>query len=226
MSEKQAATVVNVEELLRGDLPPKLAERIRAADVNNDGSLSIDELLDVMRSEERAVADRKLMRNFLIALVVAVLVLVATLCGTVYAIVKLTQEVNDDEGVLVSSTTGTPMATGSAYMEMGPSALYKYPNPSLLQSFDSVVLSNPDGDTMYKISKIVATPNVSATVYTADGTTIQADESGLYQIEEGAPNGSRRRLLEEYGDCYLYGKFGFHKPIPSSESNSGSEMSW
>jgi len=123
MSEKQAATDVNVEELLRGDLPPKLAERIRAADVNNDGSLSIDELLDVMRSEERAVADRKLMRNFLIALVVAVLVLVATLCGTVYAIVKLTQEVNDDDGVLVSSTTVTPMATGSAYLEMGPSAL-------------------------------------------------------------------------------------------------------
>ena len=45
----------------------------------------------------------RLFRNFLIALV-----------GAVYGIVKLTDEVDDNNGVLVSANTGSVMATGKA----------------------------------------------------------------------------------------------------------------
>jgi hypothetical protein len=101
--------VVDVELLLHsGAIPPNLADRIRAADANQDGRLSVLELanmVEVMRREQKAVDDRKLFRNILLILLAAVLVLIATLCGTVYGIVKRTQEVNDQDGLLVSTST-------------------------------------------------------------------------------------------------------------------------
>ena len=195
MPTKDETTSVNVQELLRSEaISPKLAARIQAADINNDGSLSIDELLEVMRSEERAVSDRKLMRNFLIALVVAVLILIATLCGTVYAIVKLTQEVNDSNGVLVSSTTGQPMSTGGMRLQLEADSLYRYPDPALLQSFESVVIPSDTGDTMYRIARIEAQPNTSALIYTVDGTMIEVDDSGMSILDKDAPAGSARKL--------------------------------
>lgn len=208
MPSKGDTTSVNVQELLRSEaISPKLAARIQAADVNNDGILSIDELFEVMRSAERAVSDRKLMRNFLIALVAAVLILIATLCGTVYAIVKLTQEVNDNNGVLVSTATKQPMSTGGLRLQMGVDSLFKYPNPSVLESFDSLVLSSEEGDTLYKVAKIVAQRNTSATVYTVDGTVIEVDETGMSIIDKDAPAGSARRLnSRRNGTRLVFGK--------------------
>ena len=197
MPAKGDTTSVSVQELLRSQtISPKLAARIQEADINQDGSLSIDELLEVIRSEERAVSDRKLMRNFLIALLVAVLILIATLCGTVYAIVKLTQEVNDNNGVLVSASTGQPMSTGRMHIQLGADSLYRYPNPVLLQSFEALVLPSDDGDTMYRVAKIVSQPNVSATIYTVDGTVIEVDDSGMSIVDKDAPAGSARRLSD------------------------------
>lgn len=195
MPTKGETASVSVQELLRSQtISPKLAARIQEADINQDGNLSIEELLEVIRSEERAVSDRKLMRNFLIALVVAVLILIATLCGTVYAIVKLTQEVNDNNGVLVSSSTGQPMSTAAKYLQLSPDSLYRYPDPSLLQSFEALVLPSDDGDTMYRVAKIVSKRNDSATVYTIDGTVIEVDDSGMSIVDKDAPAGSARRL--------------------------------
>eukprot|EP00889_Picochlorum_renovo_P002209 jgi/Picre1/29239/NNA_004631.t1 len=53
-------TVVDVESLLRScsmkGLSPKVAERIRQADVDHDGALSVDELIEVIRTEMQAVS--------------------------------------------------------------------------------------------------------------------------------------------------------------------------
>lgn len=195
----KAGNLVDVDLLLRsGGVPPGLAQRIRAADTNQDGSLSVEELVEVMRSEQRAVGDRRLMRRILVALGVAVLVLVATLCGTVYAIVKLTQEVNDNDGVLVSASTGEVMSTGLAQRQLEASRLYRYADPEELRSVESVLVpSAQDGDgsvTMFRVSKITAVPNVGATVHTVDGTTLEVDDSGLYVVEPGEGGGSGRRL--------------------------------
>ncbi|KAI8108671.1 hypothetical protein M9435_005088 [Picochlorum sp. BPE23] len=201
-----SACLVDVEVLLRsGAVPPGLAQRIRAADANQDGSLSVEELVEVMRSEQRAVGDRRLMRNFAAALFVAVLVLVATLCGTVYAIVKLTQEVNDNDGVLVSASTGEVMSTGLAQQRVEASRLYRFADPEELRSVESVLVpSAEDGSvTMFRVSKIRAVPNVSATVYTVDGTTLEVDDAGLVVVEQGDEGGaSGRRLLLFADDPY------------------------
>lgn len=196
-SEKVNGIVVEVEQLVKctESISPGLAQRIREADVDHDGSLSMTELVEVMRSEQKAVADRKLFRNFLIVLLIAMLVLITTLCGTVYAIVKLTQEVHDDNGVLVSSSTGDVMSTGLIQEAVNISQIFRFENPEVLRSIESLILPSAEGVTMYRIAKISVVPNNHATVYTDDGTVLEVDDSGIYAVETDKPAGSGRRLL-------------------------------
>lgn len=202
MAEKEvsAKPVVNVQQLLDtiSTSSSKLAARIREADLDNDGSLSMEELVEVIRSEQQAIGDRKLLRYILIALAVAVLVLIATLCGTVYAVVKLTQEVNDQDGVLVSASSGAVMSTGLVQERVAGVELYRYRDPAMLRGIESVVLPSPEGDTMYRVSKIATVRNMSATVYTLGGTTLQVDDSGVYVVNEtDSPSAPGRRSLSQ-----------------------------
>ncbi|WPT15276.1 hypothetical protein PSENEW3_00003217 [Picochlorum sp. SENEW3] len=212
MQDKEAAIdegVVDVELLLQnGAIPPKLADRIRAADANQDGRLSVLELVEVMRREQKAVEDRKLFRNIMLALLVAVLVLIATLCGTVYGIVKLTQEVNDQDGLLVSASTGEVMGTGLAQEPLPLSRLYRFGDSSELRNVESVIVaSKPDEGSadgseevqMFRVSKISAVPNVRATVYTVDGSKLEVDDTGVRVVDQDndvTQSSGGRRLSE------------------------------
>jgi hypothetical protein len=211
-------------------LSPKVAERIRQADANQDGALSVDELVEVIRTEMRAVSDRKLFRNILISLFVAVLVLVATLCGTVYAIVDLSKEVKNDNGLLVSSSSGDVMATGRAQqaMQVGPE-LFNFLNfPESLSSANSVIIPAIQGGNsiVYKVAKITSSPSTGTMeVNTVDGTILFMNQSGVYEVSRDGPDayiplfvsgGSRRRLMsdgstENQGAIVVMGKYGGYR---------------
>jgi hypothetical protein len=226
LSNEHGNVVVDVDALLRScsmkGLSPKVAERIRQADVDHDGALSVDELIEVIRTEMQAVSDRKLFRNILIALFVAVLVLVATLCGTVYAIVDLSKEVKNDNGVLVSSSSGDVMATGTAQqtVTVGPELLSMFNFPSSLSKAHSVVIPAVDGGntTVYKVGKMTASPSTGTLeVNTVDGTTLFMNQSGVYKISDEGDNnysplllsdGNRRRKLMSKGDDGVPGHSG------------------
>ena len=214
-SNEKGIAVVDVEALLRScsmkGLSPKVAERIQQADADQDGALSVDELVEVIRAEVRAVSDRKLFRNILIALFVTVLVLVATLCGTVYAIVNLSKEVKNDNGVLVSSSSGDVMATGTAQQSLtvGPELLSLLNFPSSLSRAHAVIIPAIDSGnvTMYKVAKISSSPSTgTAEVNTVDGTILFMNQSGVYEASGDSKNayrplfvsaGSRRRLMSD-----------------------------
>eukprot|EP00890_Picochlorum_soloecismus_P002930 jgi/Picsp_1/3638/NSC_06475-R1_---NA--- len=215
LANENGNVVLHVEALLRScsmkGLSPRVAERIRQADADQDGHLSVDELIEVIRTEMRAVSDRKLFRNLLISLFVAVLVLVATLCGTVYAIVELSKEVKNDNGVLVSSSSGDVMATGTAQraMTVGPELLTLLELPESLSKAHSVVIPAIDGgnSTVYKVAKMTSSPSAGTVeVRTVDGTTLSMNLSGVYEVSSDGTNthlplfvsgGSRRRLMSD-----------------------------
>jgi hypothetical protein len=217
LSNEHGNVVVDVDALLRScsmkGLSPKVAERIRQADVDHDGALSVDELIEVIRTEMQAVSDRKLFRNILIALFVAVLVLVATLCGTVYAIVDLSKEVKNDNGVLVSSSSGDVMATGTAQqtVTVGPELLSLLEFPESMSNAESVIIPTTAGGNattlVYKVAKITSCPEMgSMEVLTLDGTTLLTNQSGMYEQSGGGEYlpvfelvESRRRLLIDSG---------------------------
>lgn len=204
---EKGESVVDVEALLRScsirGLQSNVAERIRQADVDQDGALSVDELVEVMRRELQAVSDRKLFRNILISMFVAVLVLVATLCGTVYAIVSLSKEVKNDNGLLVSSSSGDVMATGVAQetVKVGPELLGLLNIPEKLSEAHSIIIPSLDNSkyTLYKVAKITSSPSTGTMeVNTIDGTTLLMNQSGVY--EASGDNDNRYLSLLVSGD--------------------------
>eukprot|EP00889_Picochlorum_renovo_P002217 jgi/Picre1/29247/NNA_004639.t1 len=163
-------TVVDVESLLRScsakGLSSKLTDRIREADVDQDGVLSVDELVEVMRREMQAVSDRKLFRNILIALFVAVLVLIATLCGTVYCHRSAQQTVT-----------------------VGPELLALLDFPESLSNVHSLVIPAMEGDetTVYKTAKLISSPGTgSMNIATVDGTLLLVNQSGVSRYMDDA----------------------------------------
>ena len=208
LTTENGNVVLDVEALLRScsmkGLSPKVAERIKQADADQDGCLSVDELIEVIRTEMRAVSDRKLFRNILISLFVTVLVLVATLCGTVYAIVDLSKEVKNDNGVLVSSSTGHVMATGTAQqaLTVGPDLIALLEFPERLSKAHSVVVPAVDGDiaTVYKVGKMTLSPSSGTVeVSTVDGTTLFMNQTGVYEDTSGDSENAYRPLFVSGG---------------------------
>ena len=179
---------------------PSILKRIKEADIDKDGNLSVQELIQLVQSEQRAHADRKLFRNFLIALVVAVLILVAALVGAVYGIVKLTDEVDDSNGVLVSANTGTVMATGKATRLVDLSRLYgggnstndgqgatgRLPDLSLAEQMEVVVVPQADGGfEVHRVASVRSFPaDQRAVIVSEDGSVIQVGTAGLVYLKD------------------------------------------
>jgi hypothetical protein len=179
---------------------PSILERIKEADINKDGNLSVQELIQLVQSEQKAQADRRLFRNFLIALVVAVLILVAALVGAVYGIVKLTDEVDDNSGVLVSANTGSVMATGKATNLLDLSKLYGGNNstggangttkssPDVMLAEQLEVLVMPQADGGYEVHRVASVRSFPAEqraiVVSEDGSIIQVGTTGLVYLKD------------------------------------------
>lgn len=192
---------MKISDLMKQDgISASLVKRIEKADVDQDGTLSVQEIVQLVQSEQQAHADRKLFRDFLIALVVGMLILIAALCGTVYAIVKLTQEVGDDNGVLVSTDSGEAISTGQAVDTLDVTQLYLQRAPGLTNQLETVVIPNDKGFKVYRIASIEVEED-RALISTLDGTKFQVDERGLFKEgQEPIPVGNTtagRRLLED-----------------------------
>ena len=178
---------------------PSIMKRVNEADTDKDGVLSVQELIQLVQSEQKAHADRRLFRNFLIALVVAVLILVAALVGAVYGIVKLTDEVDDSNGVLVSAKTGNVMATGKATDLLNLSQLYAARNrtaddgtiesmPDVLLAEQLEVLVVPQIDGGYHVHRVASVRSLPAEqraiIVSEDGSIVQVGTTGLRYLKD------------------------------------------
>lgn len=198
---------IDIQTLLSDEtLPQALHDSLKRADVNSDGILSVSELLSVMQSEEKARSDRKLFKRMLIALSVAVLILIAAVCGTVYAIVHLSQKVDDNDGVMVSSSTGEVMATGSVIATEDMSTILQYQGPEAITNaldLNKVVITEDDGSVViYAVSTVRLNGGKSVTIGTTSGESIFIDSNGIsvgdqladISLSNGTETG--RRLLK------------------------------
>ena len=194
-------TQMKISDLVKQDgISASLIKRIEKADVDQDGTLSVQEIVQLVQCEQQAHADRKLFRNMLIALVVGILILIAALCGTVYAIVKLTQEVGDDNGVLVSTDSGEAISTGQVVDRLDVTQLYLQAAPGLTNQLETLVIPTDNGFTVYRVASVQVDED-RALVSTIDGTKFQVDERGVFREgQEPIPVGNSttgRRLLED-----------------------------
>jgi hypothetical protein len=62
----------------------ELAKRIQEADADGNGEISIEELVVVLQSEQKAKQDVRLFRNIIILLAVSLIILIAATAGVTY----------------------------------------------------------------------------------------------------------------------------------------------
>ena len=186
---------VSVTRLLASkSISPALARRIQAADADGNGELSVDEVLEVMKSEERAVADRRLFLRIVVAMGVGLLLLAAATAGMTYGIVALSKDVSDSGNVLVSKSSGEAMATGKAVRQVPLSELH-LADPALFQDFEKLTLPNPGGGVdIFTVASVTFVPNVSATVNTTSGRSFVVDSAGIHD-DSAVASGGKRLLL-------------------------------
>jgi hypothetical protein len=93
-------------------LTPAVRARIAAGD--GDGSLSADEVLDVLRSEAALASERRVLRRVAAVLAVGLVLAVAAVGGLTYGVVAASKDTASSGGALVDKATGAPLATGAA----------------------------------------------------------------------------------------------------------------
>jgi len=200
---RDAVTQLPLSEILRqGGISESVIHRIQGADIDKDGNLDVGEIVRLVQEGHRAQADRKLFRNLVVALAIGMLVSIAAFCGTIYAIVKLTEEVEDKDGVLVSSNTGEVLTTGQVMVTLNVTNLYDK-GPLGVRQLESLVVPSLDGTgfRLHRVASVSVVPGKTATITSLDGRKIVIDREGGFYYEDGSLTGNataaRRRLLGE-----------------------------
>jgi hypothetical protein len=162
------------------------------ADVDKNGELSLEEVMQVMQSEQKAVSDRRLFLRIVIALGVALLLLLAAVTGMTYGIVELSKDIKQTNNVLVSKDTGAPLSTGNVHRQQALSDLY-LADPVAASSLEKMMLGNPAGGVdVYHIASLSFDPNVSVTINTTSGQSFVVDAEGITNLDGTAFTGRRR----------------------------------
>lgn len=206
---QDAVTQVPLSEILRqSGIPESVIDRIQGADIDKDGNLDVREIMQLVREGHRAQADRKLFRNLVVALLIGMLVAIAALCGTIYGIVKLTQEVDDKDGVLVSSTTGEVLATGQVMVTLNVTNLYDFVPSSV--KLEALVVPSMDRNSFicHRVASVSVVPGQTASITTLDGRKIVIDKDNGFYYDDGLAGNATatgRRLLGEMQNHGIYG---------------------
>ena len=145
---------------------------------NKDGILSAQELVDVIVAEQKAARDARLFRRFVWALIAAVLLLIAAVVGSVYGIVYLTRQVDDDGGVLTSTRSGAPMTTGTTLQRKAFAELV-HPSTAKGAALGTSQVILPTGDSSFAVlgvAGIAVEEGKGANIRAQTGEVILVDE--------------------------------------------------
>ena len=213
MTETGKAYTIPIDPLLQfPGLSESLKKSVREADINGDGELSVAEVLRIMEHEHRARADRNLFRNIVIALVIGMVITIAALCGTVYAIVDMNNQLKDDNNVITSKSSGQPMATATAKTVHDAGAFLSL-SPEQMSSMEALLLQDPDGTSLiYRLSSILYSPGAGIALLettggdsfigTPNGFTRLDNTTGMYTeefvtslVDQILNNSTNRRML-------------------------------
>jgi hypothetical protein len=142
--------------------------------------LSAQGLVDVIVAEQKAARDARLFRRFVWALIAAVLLLIAAVVGSVYGIVYLTRQVDDDGGVLTSTRSGAPMTTGTTLQRKAFAELV-HPSTAKGAALGTSQVILPTGDSSFAVlgvAGIAVEEGKGANIRAQTGEVILVDEEG------------------------------------------------
>ena len=165
-------------------------------------------------------------------MVIGMLILIAALCGTVYAIVKLSQEVGDDDGVLVSKSSGDVMSTGLV-VERVPNLAEALLNDDpilakmMAMGMKRVIVPGQDGSssfTVSQVSSITVETGKSALIRMADGNQLEVGGDSNFLNSTGG----LRRSLKDSQDSEAEGEIAYRCILimPYQAQSHGCHPSW
>jgi hypothetical protein len=234
---KGYVTGLRVDDVLRSlessPVPQSLCERVREADANKDGILSVGEFVQLVLSEQQAVSQRRLFRRLLWVLGVGSLLLIAALVGCVYGIVDLTRQVDDNDRVLSSRATGEAMATGQVLtLSSNLSSLVDDPATAIgaALQMDRVVVPEEDGGfSVQRVTGVRVSPSDGAVLSLASGEQVSVGVDGTLSVTSPSGNNSSapgRRLLQQGQGQQVVAVGGSQVIQPEGSSKKGGAKAW
>lgn len=194
---------ISLQAILDSELAsPTLVKRAKELDADGDGSLSIGELLHVVRAEQSLMAEKRLLIRILIALGCGLLLTIAAVVGLTYAVVDLAKETTvGDGGVLQGKSSKSTVGT-AAVVEVIHLGNWLDKNVTLTDflALEAVGIGiEATHMQFYRVSSLEHIPGHNLTVHTTQpGVSITVTREGIdlngATIPHTARQGSERML--------------------------------
>lgn len=143
---------ISISDILSSNLAsPTLAVRVKELDTNEDGALSVSELLHALRAEQNLVVQKRLLVRTVIALSIGLLLTIAAVVGLTYAIVDLSKETTVNENnALQGKSSKQPVGT-AILVESTPVSKWLDTNMTMTDflSLEAVGFQSKDGLMQY-----------------------------------------------------------------------------
>ena len=184
-AEDPEAGGINVRALQA--LSPSIRESIKRADVDGDGVISPEELVQIIHEEQNAVQSSRLLKKIVIALSLLLFFAVASIAGLTYGIVYLTTKTSvGGENVIVSKANGIPMGSAGIINSVGLQSLYQVMDPMDLTGLQHLIVPNEAKGSyrIYQVTAMELVPNESLTLNTTmpGSGSIVIDSTGVHEI--------------------------------------------
>ncbi|KAL4537082.1 hypothetical protein Ndes2526A_g06575 [Nannochloris sp. 'desiccata'] len=182
-------------------MTPSLARRIKDADVDRDGQLSVEEIVKAIESEQTAAEDAHMMKWMVVGTLALLVILLGTLAGAIYGLVELNKDISASNNILTSSSTGQVLTAGVATERSPLQALYLSDNPMPAINFQKMILSDAyGGSATYSVASVQVKPNTSATILTTTGEEFIVDAEGIRTSGDDTSGGRRLLFWNIVGD--------------------------
>jgi hypothetical protein len=199
--EKDTYSVRRLMELK--SMSPSLARRIKDADVDRDGQLSIEEIVKAIESEQTAAEDAHMMKWMVIGTLALLVILLGTLAGAIYGLVELNKDISTSDNVLTSASTGQVLTAAVATDRSPLQSLYLSDSPLPALNLQKMVLGNAEsGSATYSVASVRIKPNTSATILTTTGETFIVDAEGIRASGDDTSGGRRLLFWNAVGDIF------------------------
>ena len=195
---------VSLDDLLQCRTLPRDVGRRLQESAGSEGQVTVDAVVGLLVDERRAAEDRKLTRSIIIQLLVALVVLLAAFAGSIYMVVKLDRVVGNDNGIMVSRSTGQPVAVGSLTTETDGLMLYDMSSLDDLLTLQHLTVTTNASDgggttvTVYNVASAQVLPGETAVVTTTSGEEFEINQDGMFLVNttSAAAARGRRRLMQ------------------------------
>ena len=175
------ASQIRVDDLIRiKSLSPSMVSRILSADIDQDGSITPNEIINAFLLEHGRHRDVLMLRKIAIGLCVMILIVLATMGGAIYGLVKYTQKVQTQDGYIASKEDGIPLASSSLNIEF-PLERYTDATAAFCMSAKEIRIWGTNTRTALEIGTLIVSPSKKTVdILTVGGYDLMLNSSGLY----------------------------------------------